>query len=176
MLHADWLLTLQKVRLHSIKESAASTSSTRSLVDIDDQLKLKNLYFQKMNFLQTNMIPFRPNRLNPSNPPNSTKTRTREIFHTKTLQNFTQLPFIVSTFNQISCSSLNPFSSNTALRHFKRKTMAEMNPQFTIDEYQGMETQPIYLSSDESEIASFCSSPIQQLPNNFLIRTVPYPN
>ena len=54
--------------------------------------------------------------------------------------------------------------------------MAEMNPQFTIDEYQGMETQPIYLSSDESEIASFCSSPIQQLPNNFLIRTVPYPN
>ena len=28
------------------------------------------------------------------------------------------------------------------------------------------ETQPIYLSSDESEIASPCSSPIPQLPNN----------
>ena len=29
-----------------------------------------------------------------------------------------------------------------------------------------METQPIYLSSDESDIDSFCSSPIPQLPNN----------
>ena len=29
-----------------------------------------------------------------------------------------------------------------------------------------METQPIYLSSDESEIDSLCSSPIPQLPNN----------
>ena len=44
--------------------------------------------------------------------------------------------------------------------------MAEINPQFTIDEDQEMETQPIYLSSDESEIDSPCSSPIRQLPNN----------
>ena len=44
--------------------------------------------------------------------------------------------------------------------------MAEMNPQFNFDEVQEMETQPIYLSSDESEIASPCSSPIPQLPNN----------
>ena len=41
-----------------------------------------------------------------------------------------------------------------------------MNPQFIIDEDQEMETQPIYLSRDESEIASPCSSPTPQLPNN----------
>ena len=40
-----------------------------------------------------------------------------------------------------------------------------MNSQFTIDEDQEMETQPTYLSSDESEIESLCSSPIPQLPN-----------
>ena len=44
--------------------------------------------------------------------------------------------------------------------------MAEMNSQFTIDEDQEMETQPIYLSSDGREIDSLCSSPIPQLPNN----------
>ena len=44
--------------------------------------------------------------------------------------------------------------------------MAEMNPQFTIDEDQEMETQAIYLSSEESEIASPCSSPLPKLPNN----------
>ena len=44
--------------------------------------------------------------------------------------------------------------------------MAEMNSQFTIDGDQEMETQPIYLSSDESEIDSLSSSPIPQLPNN----------
>ena len=44
--------------------------------------------------------------------------------------------------------------------------MAENNSQFTIDEDQQMETQPIYLSSDESEFGSSCSSPIPQLPNN----------
>ena len=41
-----------------------------------------------------------------------------------------------------------------------------MNPQFTIDEDQEMDTQPIYLSSDESEIASPCSPNTPQLPNN----------
>ena len=44
--------------------------------------------------------------------------------------------------------------------------MAETNSQFTIEEDQEMETQRIYLSSDESEIDSPCSSPIPQLPNN----------
>ena len=44
--------------------------------------------------------------------------------------------------------------------------MAEMNSQFKFDEDQKMETQPIYLSSDESEITSPRSSPTLQLPNN----------
>ena len=44
--------------------------------------------------------------------------------------------------------------------------MAEKNSQFTIDEDQEMETQPLYLSSDESEIDLLCSSPTPQLPNN----------
>ena len=44
--------------------------------------------------------------------------------------------------------------------------MAEINSQFNFDENQEMETQPIFLSSDESEIDSPCSSPIPQLPNN----------
>ena len=44
--------------------------------------------------------------------------------------------------------------------------MAEMNSQFTIAEEHEMETQPIYLSGDESDIDSPCSSPIPQLPNN----------
>ena len=44
--------------------------------------------------------------------------------------------------------------------------MAEMNSQLTIEENQEMETQPIYLSSDESEIASPCSLLIPQPPNN----------
>ena len=44
--------------------------------------------------------------------------------------------------------------------------MAEINSQFDFNEDQEMETQPIYLSSDESEIDSPPSSPIPQLPNN----------
>ena len=44
--------------------------------------------------------------------------------------------------------------------------MAEMNYQFTFDEDQEMQTQPIYLSSDDSEIASPHSSPAPQLPKN----------
>ena len=44
--------------------------------------------------------------------------------------------------------------------------MAEMNSHFTFDEDQEMETQPIYLASDENEIASTCSSRIPQPPNN----------
>ena len=88
------------------------------------------------------------------------KAKFREIIHTKSLQTFSQSSFIVPIFNQISCFVSNVSSSTTALRHSKRKAMAEMNSQFTIDEDQELETQPIYLSSDESKIASPCSSPI----------------
>ena len=60
------------------------------------------------------------------------KAKTREIFHTKTLQNFTQFLFIFSTFNLISRFSSKISPQTTALQYFKRKTMAEMNCQLTI--------------------------------------------
>ena len=44
--------------------------------------------------------------------------------------------------------------------------MAEINSQFIFNEDPELETQPIFLSSDESEIDSPCPSPIPQLPNN----------
>ena len=94
------------------------------------------------------------------------KAKARKFFPRKTLQSFTITSFIVSTFNQISCIISNLFSPTTALRHFKSKAIAETNSQFTIEEDQELETQPIYLSSDESDIASPCSSPIPTVPNN----------
>ena len=54
----------------------------------------------------------------------------------------------------------------TALQYFKKKAMAEINSQFNIDEDEELETQPICLSNDESEIDSPSSPPIPQLPNN----------
>ena len=92
------------------------------------------------------------------------RAETRNILPRKTFQNFTLNSFIVSNFNQISYSISKIISSTTPLRQFKGKAMAEMNSQLTIDEDQEMETQPTYLSSDESEIASTCSSPILQRP------------
>ena len=53
-------------------------------------------------------------------------------------------------------------STNTPLKHFKLRSIAEMSYQFTFDEDQQWEAQPIYLSSDESE----SSLPCNQLPNN----------
>ena len=94
------------------------------------------------------------------------KAKTRKISPRKTFQNFTKLSFIISTFNLISRFSSKIPPQTTALQYFKKKAMAEMNSQFTIDEDQEMETQPIFLSSDESEIDSLCSAPIPQLPNN----------
>ena len=44
--------------------------------------------------------------------------------------------------------------------------MVEIISQFNFGEDQEMETQPIYLSSDESEIDSLHPSLIPQLPNN----------
>ena len=49
---------------------------------------------------------------------------------------------------------------------FQKKAMAEINTQFHLDGDQEMETQPIYLSSDESEINSPLSSPVPRPPNN----------
>ena len=83
----------------------------------------------------------------------------------KTLQSFIQVSFMLSTFNLLSRYSLRISSRNTALQNFKKKAMAEINFQFSFDEDQEMETQPIYLASDESKIYSPPSSPIPQLPN-----------
>ena len=44
--------------------------------------------------------------------------------------------------------------------------MAEINTQFHLDEDQKMQTQPIYLSSDESDINSLPSSLVPQPPDN----------
>ena len=94
------------------------------------------------------------------------KSKTRDIFPRKTSHNFTQFSFISSTFILLSCFNLRIVSTNTALHHFKKKAMAGTNTQFTIDDDQEMETEPIYLSSDESENESPPSSPLPQLPNN----------
>ena len=112
------------------------------------------------------MIYFNLTALTRATPFIQRKAKTSNIFPMKTFQHFTQ--FFIHSFNfQPNQSfSSNLFSSTTALRHFKRRAMAEMNPHFIIDEDQEMETQPIYLSNDESEFASPCSSPIPQLPNN----------
>ena len=112
------------------------------------------------------MIPLNLTALTRATPLIQRKAKIRETVHTKTLQNSIQSSLIVSIFNQISCFILNLLPSTTVLRHFKRRAMAEMSSQLSIEEDQEMETQPICLSSDESEIASPCSSPIPQLPKN----------
>ena len=94
------------------------------------------------------------------------KSKTRNIFPRKTSHNLTQFSFISSTFILLSCFNLRIVSTNTALHHFKKKAMAATNTQFTIDDNQEMETEPIYLSSDESDNESPPSSPLPQLPNN----------
>ena len=58
------------------------------------------------------------------------------------------------------------YPTDTALKHFKLRAMAETNYQITFDEDQDMESQPIHPSRGESEIASFCLSPGPQLLNN----------
>ena len=90
----------------------------------------------------------------------------RIILPRKTSQNFTLTSFRFSTFILLSRFSSRIPSTNTALQYFKKKAMAEINSQFIFNEDQEMETQPIYLSSDESEIDSPPPSPIPQLPNN----------
>ena len=95
------------------------------------------------------------------------KAKTRIILPRKTSQNFTLNSFIFSTFILLSRFSSRIPSTNTASKYFKKKAMAEINSQFNFNEDQEMETQPIYLSSDESEIDSPPPSPIPQLPNNF---------
>ena len=112
------------------------------------------------------MISFNLTALTRETPLIQRKVKTRESFPRKTSQNFTLNSFIVSTFILLSHFSLRIPSKNTALQYFKKKAMAETNSQFNFEEDQEMESQPIYLSSNENEIDSLHPSPIPQLPNN----------
>ena len=112
------------------------------------------------------MIPVNLTALTRATPLIQRKAKIRSFFPRKTFRNFTLNSFIFSTFILLSRFSLRISPRNTALQYFRKKAMAEINSQFNFDENQEMETQPIYLSSDESEVDSNCSSPIPQLPNN----------
>ena len=92
------------------------------------------------------------------------KAKTRNIFPRKTFQNFTQLSFIISIFNKNSRFVSNLFSSITALKCFKKKTMADMTTTFLIEEEEEpMATEPLYLSSDEREYSTPNRTPDHQL-------------
>ena len=112
------------------------------------------------------MISFNLTTLTREAPLIQRKAKIRTIFPRKTFQNFTLNSFIVPTFILFSRFSLRMSSRNTALQYFKKKAMAETNSQFNFDENQEMETQPIFVSSDQIEIDSPCSSPIPQLLKN----------
>ena len=101
------------------------------------------------------MISFNLTALTRETPSIQRKPKTRHIFPRKTFQNFTQLLFIVSILNKNSRFTSNLFSSITALKDFKRKAMADMTSVFPIKEdEEPMATEPIYLSSDESEYST----------------------
>ena len=92
------------------------------------------------------------------------KAKTRNIFPRKTFQNFTQLSFMISIFNKNSRFVSNLFPSTAALKYFKKKTMADMTTTFPIEEdEEPMATEPIYLSSEESEYSTPNTTPNHQL-------------
>ena len=106
------------------------------------------------------MIPFNVTTLAQATPFIQRKAKTREFFHTKTLQNLTQPSFKVSVFDQNSCFFSKLFSSTTALRYFKKKALAEKTPTFLLEEdEEPMATEPQYLSSDESEYSTPNTTP-----------------
>ena len=110
------------------------------------------------------MIPFNLTALNRPTPFIQRNAKTRKIFHSETVRNITPSSFIVSIFNQNSRSTSNLFSSITALRYFEKKAMAEMTTTFPIEEdEEPMATEPIYLSSDESEYSIPNTTPGHQL-------------
>ena len=88
------------------------------------------------------------------------EAKSREIFHTKKRFEILSKPHSISTFNQTSCFISKLFSSTTALPYFKKKAMAEMTPIFLLEEdEEPMATEPIYLSSEESEYSTTNRSP-----------------
>ena len=92
------------------------------------------------------------------------KAKTRIIFTRKTFQNFTQLSFIISIFNKNSRFPSNLFSSITALKYIKKKALADRTTTFfTEEDEEPMATEPIYLSSDESENSTPNTTPNHRL-------------
>ena len=110
------------------------------------------------------MISFNPTGLTQPTPLIQREAKARHIFPGKTFQNFTQLSLTVSIFNKNSRFASNLFSSITALKHLKKKAMADMTTTFLIEEdEEPMATEPIYLSSDESEYSTPNTFPDHQL-------------
>ena len=101
------------------------------------------------------MIPSNPTALTRPTPLIQRNAKTRKIFHSETLQNFTSSSFTVSIFNQNSRFTSSLFSSITALKYFKKNAMADMTTTFLIEEdEEPVTTEPMYLSSDESEYST----------------------
>ena len=114
------------------------------------------------------MISLNPTGLTQPTPLIQRKAKARRIFARKTFQIFTQLSFTVSIFNKNSRSASNLFSSITALKHFKKKAMADLTTTFLIEEDEKpMATEPIYLSSDESEYSIPNRTPDHQLERTY---------
>ena len=83
------------------------------------------------------------------------KSKTRHIFPRKTFQKFTQLSFLVSIFNKNSRFALTLIFFNHGTKAFQEKAFAVMTTTFRIEEdEEPLATEPIYLSSDESEYST----------------------
>ena len=110
------------------------------------------------------MISFNPTALTQPTLLIQRKAKARHGFPRKTFPNFTHFSVTVLIFNKNSRFASNLFSSFTALTHFKKKAMAEMTTTFLIEEAEEpMATEPMYLSSDESEYSTPNTTPDHQL-------------
>ena len=118
------------------------------------------------DILQSNMIPILLTALTGRIPQFTKKRKIRGIFRNKSLKKNIYQTFNVSTSKSTRRINLNKSSTNTALKHFKFRAMAEISYHFAFDGDQERETQPIYLSIGESENTTPCSTPRNQLPNN----------
>ena len=117
------------------------------------------------------MIPFRLCALTRATPSIQRKAKTREIFHMKTLQSFTQSSLKDSIFNQTSRFISKIFSSTTALRYFKNKAMVDYTLAFLLKrDEEPMAREPTYLSSDESEYSTPNTTPDHHHESIFLTR------
>ena len=118
----------------------------------------------KQIFKNQNMISFNLTALTQPTLSIQRKSKTRHIFPRKTFQNFTQLSFMVSIFNKNSRFALTLSFFNHGTKAFQKKAFADMTTTFRIEEdEEPMATEPIYLSSDESEHSTPNTTPDHQL-------------